>query len=35
MIDRRSLVIAAVVLLIAWSAVLVVMVDGAQAVSML
>jgi hypothetical protein len=35
MIDRRSLIIAVVTLLIAWGAVLVIMVDGAQAVSLL
>jgi len=35
MIDRRPLIIAAVALLIAWGAVLVIMVDGAQALSLL
>jgi len=35
MIDRRFMVLAAVALLLAWGAVMVLMVDGAQAVSLL
>jgi len=35
MVERRFLVIAAVALLLAWGAMLVLMVDGAHAVSLL
>jgi hypothetical protein len=35
MVERRFLVLAVVALLLAWGAVLVLMVDGAQAVSLL
>jgi hypothetical protein len=35
MVERRFLILAAVALLLAWGAVMVLMVDGAQAVSLL